>query len=216
MFMGEYIFIEQDIRQLREDIRTLKYPFFIRLFDQCELYKKEVLYQEHPPKSTTYMGMAIANLSLMYLLTNQKQYLEEAKRWIFTVVNYPHWGNAHLVDVDLSASWILFGLSLGYNWLKADLTEKELDLIKQKLNLQAVRMYDYKISTEGSGWSTNYWQNHNWINLTGLATAGYVLMNDFSHAMQFIETSKFNFNFVLDYLPEDGSDYEGVVYWRYG
>ena len=54
---------------------------------------------EHP--SITYIGMAAANLSLAYLLTEQDHYLQEAKRWIFTAVDYDVWGYGFLVDVDL-------------------------------------------------------------------------------------------------------------------
>ncbi len=137
-------------------------------------------------------------------------------RWIRCVINYEHWGNAHLVDVDLSAAWILFGLSLGYDWLKDEWNEEERVRIEQKIMLQARRMYQFKIETEGHGWSTNYWQNHNWINLTGLAAAGYSLSYLGEEPQDWTECAKKNFAIVFDSLADDGSDYEGVVYWRYG
>ncbi|SHH67062.1 DUF4962 domain-containing protein [Clostridium grantii] len=212
----KYLFISQDIDVLREEIKNVRKPFFKRLYDMCRLYSTEQLPEVHPPKSTTFMGIASVNLSLAYLLTKQKHYLEEAKRWIFTAVNYPHWGNAHLVDVDLSASWLLFGLSLSYDWLKDGLSEEEKVLFKEKLILQAERMYEFKINTEGEGWSTAYWQNHNWINLNGLATAGYALKEEYENAQLWIDNAKENFEIVYNGMADDGSDYEGVVYWRYG
>ncbi|WP_058485794.1 DUF4962 domain-containing protein [Defluviitalea phaphyphila] len=214
--MSQFIFIDQDIDKLRQDIKKEKAFLFKRLYRQCREYKKEQLPDEHPKASTTYMGIASANLSLAYLLTKQKHYLDEAKRWIFTCVKYPHWGNAHLVDVDLSAAWILFGLGLSYDWLKEDLTETEKEKLKAKIILQAERMYDFKIKTEGEGWSTNFWQNHNWINMTGLAAAGYAIVDEYPEAKKWIECAKENFDYVYSVLPKDGSDYEGVVYWRYG
>ncbi|GAA0178885.1 hypothetical protein SH2C18_18590 [Clostridium sediminicola] len=212
----KYLFISQDIDLLREEIKTIRKPFFKRLYEVCRLYANEQLPKEHPAKSTTFMGIASVNLSLAYLLTKQKHYLEEAKRWIFTAVNYPHWGNAHLVDVDLSAAWLLFGLSLSYDWLKDELTAEEKTLLKDKLILQADRMYDFKVKTEGEGWSTAFWQNHNWINLTGLSTAGYALGQEYEKSQQCIDMAKENFNIVYNAMADDGSDYEGVVYWRYG
>jgi Domain of unknown function (DUF4962)/Heparinase II/III-like protein len=214
--MKAYLFIEQNILNLRKEIRQEKKHLFKQLHEQCSRYKSEVLPVEHPPKSTTYMGMAVANLSLAYLLTKQDHYLVEAKRWINAVINYPHWGNAHLVDVDLSAAWLLFGLSCSYDWIKEDLSKDEQEAIKNKLVLQANRMYQFKKKTEGKGWSTNYWQNHNWINLTGLAACGYALKNDVKDAQVWIDDAKVNFEKVYSVLPDDGSDYEGVVYWRYG
>lgn len=214
--MNNYIFIDQSLDQLRQDIKGSKKVVYRRLVEQCKLYFVEQLPDEHPKASTTYMGIAIANLSLAYVLSGQKHYLEEAKRWIFKTVQYPHWGNAHLVDVDLSAAWILFGLGISYDWLANDFSEEEKALVKDKLILQGNRMYDFKINTEGSGWSTNYFQNHNWINMTGLASAGYALLDEYDLAKDWVENSKENFKTVYSMLPEDGSDYEGVVYWRYG
>lgn len=214
--MRDYIFIDQDLEQLKKDIYGDKKRFYKRLDDQCRLYTIKQLPQEHPSESTTYFGLAIANLSLSFLLTKQKHYYDEAMRWIRCVIQYDHWGNAHLVDVDLSAAWILFGLSLGYDWLKDEWEEEERIRVEQKIILQARRMYQFKIETEGQGWSTNYWQNHNWINLTGLAAAGYALSYLGEEPHRWTECAKENFSVVFDSLADDGSDYEGVVYWRYG
>ncbi|GKX29412.1 hypothetical protein SH1V18_18920 [Vallitalea longa] len=214
--MDRYIFINNSIENLRKEIKTTKADFFKRLYEQCRLYANAQLPEEHPKASTTYMGMGCANLSLAYLLTKQQHYLDEARRWIFTCVNYPHWGNAHLVDVDLSAAWILFGLGLSYDWLKDDLEVEERKKLREKIILQAEIMYKFKVETEGEGWSTNYFQNHNWINLTGLATAGYALADEYPRAQKWIDSAKENFDFVYSVLANDGSDYEGVVYWRYG
>lgn len=201
---------------LKEQIRNEKKPVFRRLYELARVYKEMELSEEHPDKSTTYMGMAVFNLSLLYKLTDQKQYLEEAKRWIFTAVNYPHWGNKFLVDVDLSASFILFGLAIGYDWLKDDLTAEEEKALREKILLQMQRMHDFKVKTAGEGWATAYCQNHNWINMTGLATAGYALLEQYPEMQAIIDDAEANFDKVYDIMPNDGSDYEGVVYWRYG
>lgn len=214
--MNSYIFIDQDIDQLKTSLRTRNTELLDRLLKQCNRYFDVELPDEHPKASTTFMGIAAANLSLAFLLTDNGQLLEEAKRWIFKCVSYPHWGNAHLVDVDLSAAWILFGLGLSYDWLKDSLTDQEQNLLRDKIILQGKRMYDFKIETEGSGWSTNFWQNHNWINLTGLSTAGYAIYPEYPQAKDWIDVSKKNFDYVYSVMPDDGSDYEGVVYWRYG
>ena len=155
--------------------------------------------------------MGAINLSLTYLLTKQEKFLNQAKRWLLTGVGYKDWGHAHLVNVDLSASWILFGLSLGYDWLKPALTEEERKRILQKLEHHARIIYEYRQKTYGSGWSTNFYQNHNWINMTGLAAAGYLL-----HKEEYVRMARENFERVYALMPEDGSNYEGVVYWRYG
>ncbi len=214
--MREYIFLNNNIDKYRKDIKGTRKKKYERLYTQCQRLCDEVLPKEHPQKSTTYIGIGVVNLSFMYLLTQEERYLEKAKEFLFAAVGYEKWGNAHLVNVDLSASWIMFGMSVAYDWLKDDLTEEECKLIKDKLILQSKIMYDYKVENHGKGWSTNYYQNHNWINMTGLAAAGYVLKDEYEFAKEFIEISKENFDRVYSYLSGDGSNYEGVVYWHYG
>lgn len=213
--MQHYIYMPQGIETLRKEMLTVRKQQFDRLCDQCKLYAQEALPAEHPMKSITYFAMAAANLCLAYKLTGQRSYLQEAKRWIFQAVAYPHWGRAVKVDVDLSAAWLLFGLGLCYNWIAEDLTPQEECALREKLILQGTRMYDYACTKTGS-WPTNYWQNHNWIDHTGLAMAGYALRGVFAPAAQWTQRAKENFAAVFPLLPEDGSDYEGVAYWRYG
>lgn len=127
--------------------RAMQYK---RLLEQADRYKQMELPLEHPKESTTYMGIAIANLALAYRLSGSEQYLQDAKRFMNTVLSYEKWGNAHLVNVDLSASWILFGLSLGYDWLKPYLSEEEKQRIFCKIRHHAKVMFDYRRDTYGS------------------------------------------------------------------
>lgn len=212
----KYIFLGTEIEALRASISGNKKNRFRRLEEQCKLYKEQHLTEEHPKGSSTFMAMGATNLSLMFLLTGQDYYLKESKRWLLTGIKYPHWGHAHLVDVDLSASWLLFGYSLSYDWIKDSLTEDEEVVVREKLYLQGKRMYDYAVKTRGEGWSTHFWQNHNWINYTGLAATAYALEDFYPEVKEWREYSAENFKEVYQYMPEDGSDYEGTVYWRYG
>ena len=214
--MKDYIFIDQDLDVLKAECSGSKSAVYKRLINHCESYFGQILPEEHPAASTTYMGIAMANLSLAWLLSGDEKYLTEARRWLFSCVSYPHWGNAHLVDVDLSAAWILFGMGITYSWVKGELSDAERALVKEKMLLQGRRMYDFKIETEGEGWSTNFWQNHNWINMTGLASTAYALVDEEPSVQDWIAEAKKNFDIVYSVMPEDGSDYEGVVYWRYG
>ncbi len=193
-----------------------------RLLDQADRYGEMELPREHPKESTTYMGIAIMNLALAYRLSREERYLKEAKRFMETVISYEKWGNAHLVNVDLSASWILFGLSLGYDWLKPWLTDQERRRVSEKILRHAQIIFQYRRDTYGDGWSTAFYQNHNWINMTGLAAAGYVLGREeegskgAGAAPLYIREAEEDFARVFSCLAEDGSNYEGVTYWRYG
>jgi hypothetical protein len=186
-------------------------PQWRRLAEQCDLYRRTTPPAEHPLASITYLGPAAANLALAYRLTGQRHYLEEAWRWISAAVSFDHWGRAHLPDHDLDAGWILHGLSLAYTWLGEDLEPERREALRAKLALQGERLFDFAVANEGSWWSSSFWQNHHWICHTGLATVGYAL-----GVPAWTERAKAAMGTVVDVLPADGSDMEGVVYWRYG
>ncbi|WP_164506911.1 DUF4962 domain-containing protein [Lapidilactobacillus bayanensis] len=216
--MSNYLLIGSQIDEYQESINTYRKKLFLRLLKQCYRYTTLKIPTTHPQKSITYMGMAIVNLALAYRLTGQEDYLQEAKRWMASICKYEKWGNAHLVDVDLSASWVLIGLALGFDWLSKDLDVDTTTLIVSKLILQGQKMYDFKEKNFGSSWTIKYWQNHNWINHTAMYIAGQSLIKNttFSDANIWIKDAQQNFAEVFAGLADDGSDYEGAVYWRYG
>lgn len=196
---------------LRRELRDTRAAQWRRLYEQCDWYRGQAPPAEHPRASITYFGPAAANLALAYRLTGRRGYLEEAWRWIDTCTSYPHWGKAHMPDHDLDAGWLLHGLSLAYDWLGDDLPPTRRKQLRAKLELQGERLWEYVSQHKNTWWTDAYWQNHNWICWTGLATAGYALgRRDWSDA------ARANLEEVLRRLPEDGSDSEGVVYWRYG
>ncbi|NEE01915.1 DUF4962 domain-containing protein [Phytoactinopolyspora halotolerans] len=202
--------------QLRSDVHTTHRRQFRRLLDECERYRGEVPPAEHPQASITYFGPTAANLALAYRLTGQTHYLAELRRWLAPPVSFPHWGKAHMPDHDLDAGWLCHGLSLAYAWAGDSLPDDERAALRDKLILQGTRLYDFAVASEGDWWSSSYWQNHNWICYAGLATAGYVLVDEHPPGREWTERAKRNFATVLELLPEDGSNCEGVVYWRYG
>lgn len=187
-----------------------------RLLDQADTYLTRRPPAEHPSETITYIGMAVANLSLAYLLTDKPVYLDTAREWIRIAISYPHWGRAHMPDHDLDAGWLSFGLGLGYDWIGEHLPDDERDALRAKLFLQGTRLYEFAVESEGKWWSSAYWQNHNWICYAGLATVAYALEREHSEATTWSARAVENFRAVMSLLPEDGSDYEGVVYWCYG
>ncbi len=202
--------------ELRQELHDARRPQLRRLLEECERLRGEVIPLEPPNPSVTYFGSASANLALAYRLTGQEHYLTELRRYLASAVSFPHWGKAHMPDHDLDAAWLLHGLSLAYSWAGDALPDDERTALRDKLILQGTRMYDFAVSTEGRWWSSSYWQNHNWICYAGLATAGYALRSEHPETLAWTERAKQNFDTVLSMLNEDGSNNEGVVYWRYG
>lgn len=204
-----------DLQKLKRDIQGQKQEQFTRLVEQCKMYADQELSPTPPPSSITYIGMGAANLSLAYLLTGSKHYLNEAKRWIFTAVGYDVWGYGFLVDVDLSASWLLYGLGLSYDWIKSNLNPEERKSLLDKLILQGNKIFGYAKENRGNCWATDFWQNHNWINYCGLLTTAYAIRDEYNGAEEWIQECVKDFEFVMKNMPEDGSNYEGTGYWRY-
>lgn len=200
--------LDLDVERLRADSHARLRK---RLYDQCDRYRAQVPPQEHPTTSITYFGPAAANLALAYRLTGNPGYLDEAWRWISTCIRYPHWGKAKMPDHDLDAGWLLHGLSCAYTWLKGELPSEHEEELRAKLELQGQRLYEFALETEGGWWASSYWQNHHWICYTGLATVGLALDRP-----EWTKLACDNMETALGLLPEDGSDAEGVVYWRYG
>ncbi len=187
-----------------------------RLLKQAGSHHDYLPPSAHPSDSITYIGTAVLNLGLAYLLTGEEQYVRTARRWIKRAIAYPHWGKERMPDHDLDAAWLLFGLGLGYDWLKGALPPEERDALRDKLIAQGQKLYDFALVSEGKWWSSAYWQNHNWICYGGLAVAAYALCDEFQGAGRWAARARDNFLRALSYMPEDGSDYEGPVYWRYG
>ncbi|GAA3634895.1 hypothetical protein GCM10022200_17680 [Microbacterium awajiense] len=214
--MTEPILLHTREDELRGELDGPRRAQWRRLLEECERARGMELPQEHPLASITYFGPGAANLALAYRLTGQKHYLTELRRWLAPPISFPHWGKANLPDHDLDAGWILHGFSLAYSWAGDALPDAEREALEAKLLLQGRRLYEFAVETEGGWWSSSYWQNHNWICYAGLATVGYALQSTYPEARQWTERAKENFAKVLDALPDDGSNNEGVVYWRYG
>jgi len=200
---------------LIEQIKSFKAPMFKRLYEQCDYYFTLELPKDHPTSSIAHIGYAAANLSLAYLVTGQNYYLKEARRWIFTAIHYENWGRATLKDSGLDAGWVLFGLSLSYNWIGEFLEPSERVTLREKLILQGSRLYNYAVENMGKYWSSVYWQSHNWVCFTALYTAGNALIDEHSKARAWVDIAKENFDIVLNVLSEDGSFFAGMRFWRY-
>lgn len=211
LFLGK-----KSIEDWRAAAQTTHRARLDRLIDQANSYLDYMPPTEHPRETITYIGMAITNLALAFRLTDDERYLIRAREWIKVAIGYPHWGKAHMPDTDLDAGWLCFGLGLGYDWLRDFLPAGERDTMRAKLLWQGTLLYEFAVKTEGEWWSSAYWQNHNWICYTGLATAAYSLECENPETKEWSQRAVENFRTVLSLMAEDGSDYEGVVYWCYG
>ncbi|HSH81593.1 MAG TPA: DUF4962 domain-containing protein [Herpetosiphonaceae bacterium] len=215
--MNELLLLQgKTVDEWRAAARTTHAAHLERLLQQAESYQSWLPPAEHPRETITYIGMAVANQALAFLLTENGRYLDGARRWIDVAIGYPHWGCANLPDHDLDAGWLSFGLGLAHSWIGPALPVEERERLRAKLLLQGQRLYTFAVNGEGNWWGAAYWQNHNWICYAGLAAAAFALRQEHPETEDWAARATENFRTVFALLPEDGSDYEGVVYWCYG
>lgn len=161
------------------------------------------------------VGNMIPHLALVYLLTGERQYLRAARDWMLASAAYPTWGLGRIDGLDLAAGHQLYGLSLGYDWLYCHLDEATRRTIRDCLRTRGQYMYE-QLLLEQIWWHNSYLQNHQWVNMTGLAAAGLALFGEVEGVNGWILLPLAKFRATMESLGPDGASHEGVPYWSYG
>lgn len=169
---------------------------------------EEQLYQRE-------VGNAIPNLALTYLLTGERKYLESARAWMLASAGYPTWGLGDIDGMDLAAGHQLYGLALAYDWLYHDLDSEALDATRACLQSRGQRMYERLLNRQ-IWWHDAYLQNHQWVNMTGLAAAGLALYGEVEGVDGWVLLPIEKARVTMESLGPDGASHEGVPYWSYG
>lgn len=151
-------------------------------------------------------GRGIPWQALAFLVSGRIEYLENAKRWVLTICGFPRWQQNN----SLSGGECLFGVAIGYDWLFAHFSAEERRLIREKLTLQARAMKD------GPPVHYSVWlANHNHVEHTGLAAAGFALFDEIPEAIDWIRQADLVYREFLRQASDDGSSTEGHQYWGY-
>jgi hypothetical protein len=176
--------------------------------DQDSYSGEEQLYQRE-------VGNAIPELALAYVLTSEKRYLESAKAWMLASAGYPTWGLGSIDGMDLAAGHQLYGLALAYDWLYHDLDPATRDTVRACLQRRGQRMYERLVSGQ-VWWADAYLQNHQWVDMTGLAAAGMALYGEVPDVDGWMLVPLEKARVTMRSLGPDGASHEGVPYWSYG
>ncbi|MCE5238282.1 DUF4962 domain-containing protein [bacterium] len=161
------------------------------------------------------VGNAMPTLALVWLVTQDKQYLDSARAWALASCSYPTWGLGRIDGMDLATGHQLFGLGLVYDWCYADLGDEARRTIRDTLQKRAGRMYEAAASGE-AWWQKSYLQNHLWVNACGMAVAGLAVYDELPEATRWIGLPLDKFKRTMQTLGSDGASHEGVGYWQYG
>jgi hypothetical protein len=161
------------------------------------------------------VGNTMPHLTMAYLMTGDRRYLDAAKEWALASCAYPTWGYGRIDGMDLAAGHQLFGLATVYDWCYHDLDEAGRQQIRDTLIKRASAMFQ-AAATEKVWWRNSYLQNHLWVNACGLAATGFALFDGNEEARLWIGLALDKFRRTMDALGPDGASHEGVGYWEYG
>ena len=123
------------------------------------------------------VGNAIPELAMTYCMTGIIKYRDAARDYMLASASYPTWGIDAIDNTDLATGHQLYGIALGYDWLYNDLDDASRDSIRNCLIKRGGRLYDL-LSQGKVWWHNGYLHNHQHVNLTGLATAGFALYGE--------------------------------------
>lgn len=161
------------------------------------------------------VGNMIPHLALAFLLSDNRKYLDECRKWIFAALSYKTWGLGTFEGLDLATGHQLTGIGLAYDWLHQHLSAAERQRIREGLTERAGRMARAAM-VRGIWWHKSYMQNHQWVNCAGMATAGFAVCDEVPEAAGWIRLAHEKFLKTLDTLGDDGASHEGYGYWEYG
>lgn len=159
------------------------------------------------------VGNAIPELAMAYCMTGNPKYLKGARDYMLASASYPTWGAGNLDNTDLATGHQLYGLALGYDWLYSDLDVTSRDSIRDCLVKRGKCLYEL-LANEKVWWHRYYLQNHQHVNLAGLAAAGFALHGE-AHTDQWILLPLKKFRQVIATSPPDGGWHEGIPYTGY-
>jgi hypothetical protein len=162
---------------------------------------------------TRSVGDLLPQIAFAYLVTQDDKYLEGSRKWVRAVIAYPTW----TTDDDLGAAHVEFGLALTYDWLYSRLAPEERQAMAKSLRNHGRILLDRSARYPGSWWGYAYFQNHCWINHTGIAVAAMALYDtDPTEMQRWLDYTRTQFETTYRHLGIDGGYHEGPGYMDYG
>ncbi len=153
----------------------------------------------------------LGQMAFAYLLTGDAKYLTAWRNLSQAILSWPDWKG------DLETGHLLFGLAVSYDWLYADLTPAERKQIESVLLTHGRNLLRDPVTGKPAWWNTAYFQNHCWINHTGISTAAMAIYDVYPEEMQsWLDDSRTTFQQTYQNIGLDGGYHEGASYARYG
>jgi len=161
----------------------------------------------------------LPTVALHYVLTGDRKSFDRCVAGMKTLMETEHWELGGEQDSGMSAANVMIGAALVYDWLYNDLDPAFREAYRQKLLLQARRMY--YLGHLGKGGGVGYWRNdpqnnHRWHRNAGMALCILAVAGDGPGYEWLLSKTKEELEFITEWLPEDGTSHESPSYMIFG
>lgn len=194
--------------------RLVEYPYSKFLLHTR--YKADKFVMMTPPatvdrgKDIRGFGELLPGMALTYLLTDKERYLQGTIKWMDALVEYPDWGG----NEDLDAAHLLFGMSVGYDWIFPHLDIERRIKYRNKISKQANILFSL-LKERKKWWTRTRLENHAYTGAMALAVASIALRDEVPEARSWSVEADRKFSEILPLLSPDGAWHEGLNYWSY-
>lgn len=160
----------------------------------------------------------IPTLAYHYLMTGDEASLRAAIDYMRLLEKLEHWEMTRELDSGMGAANIMIGAALAFDWLYDRLEPEFRERFRRKLIEMARRMYYGGHLMRNPG--PHYWQqdpqnNHRWHRNAGLLLAVLAAYRGEVDDWILTKAAK-EVQFVVNWLPEDGSSHESPTYLIFG
>jgi hypothetical protein len=196
-------------QQIIDKIKTN--PFAGNLFNALKANADIIVTQE--PKERIQIGRRLLQvsrevlrrvtcLSIVYLITNDKKYLERADQEMLVAASFTDWNPSHYLDV----AEMSLGMALGYDWLYNDLSEESRAIIRQAIIDKGFNTY--KPNTKSNNWND--------VCNGGMIVAALAIAeHDPQQSAEIIFKAVSSLPIAMSNYSETGAHPEGILYWNY-
>ncbi|MEK7413763.1 MAG: hypothetical protein AAB263_10665, partial [Planctomycetota bacterium] len=161
----------------------------------------------------------LPTVALHYVLTGDKVSFAKTVAFMQHLLKQPHWETGKEIDSGMSAANIMIGAGLALDWLWNDLDPTFREQFRQKCLYHARAMYHGGHLMKAPG--THYWQNdpannHRWHRNAGFASCLLAAYTGAAEEQWILAKLKDDLDYVVKWLPEDGTTHESPTYMIFG
>ena len=160
---------------------------------------------------------------LLYARTGNEVYARNAIELMMAICKSAHWEVSDEEDYGMGTGQLMATVALIYDTTYDLLTDAQRKIVRQRLWLAADRMYNYGFNDfkKIPNASVRYWQqdpqnNHRWHRLCGYMLACLAIYGEEPGIDGYLDDAIKEAQFVEKWLPDDGSNHEGVGYQAFG